>query len=177
MSPDTQEAIRSTRGVMIAKYPGYLDKPAGERVVLVMGWLADAVKPRESGANRGVWVERFLDSAGVAPGNPWCASSLTFACKVAEVGHPNGAASVRNWDLWFRKTGHDRDIPQRGDVCMHDSGAGKGHIGIVLKVIGPMVYSIEANTSSGEAGSQRDGDGLYRRVRLKRFWSWGFGRL
>jgi hypothetical protein len=39
------------------------------------------------------------------------------------------------------------------------------------------VYSIEGNTGPGESGSQRDGDGLYRRVRPRSFWSWGFADI
>lgn len=163
---------------MVQKYPGYLDKPSGERVLLCMAYLADAIKVREQGTNRGQWVEAFLDCAGVTPGNPWCASSLTFACKVANAKHPStGPAAVRNWQNWFGDISRRVSKPERGDICLHNAGGGKGHIGIVVKVIGPMVYSIEGNTGSGDAGSQRDGDGLYRRMRLNRFWSWGYGRL
>lgn len=178
MKPATLEAIKTTREVMLKKYPEYSNLEAGERVLLCMAYLADAVKPREDrGNNRGQWVDCFLDAAGVPPGNPWCASALTFACKVAGVDCPSGAAAVRNWRIWFGDKGKDWTEPKRGRVAMKNSGGGKGHIGIVVKVIGPMVYSIEGNTSPGENGSQRDGDGLYRRVRLKRFWSWGFGEL
>jgi len=180
MKPSTEALIASTRKVMEQKYPGYAKFPNGERVLLCMAWLCDAVKVRELGTNRGQWVEAFLDSAGVAPGNPWCASALTFACKVAEVGHPAAPAAVRNWDDWFigRQRNWDRKYAQRGMVCMKNSGGGKGHIGIVVKVLPlGMLWSIEGNTGPGEAGSQRDGDGMYRRLRHRRFWSWGFGEL
>lgn len=175
MKPSTEALIASTRKVMEQKYPGYAKFPNGERVLLCMAWLCDAVKVRELGTNRGEWVSAMLDSAGVAPGNPWCASALTFACKVAEVKHPpHGAAAVRNWSQFFTEW----DTPKRGMVAMKNSGNGKGHIGIVVKVLPlGMLWSIEGNTSSGEAGSQRDGDGLYRRLRHRRFWSWGFGEL
>lgn len=178
MKPATLDAIKKTRAEMIRKYPGYLDLPNGERVLLCMAYLCDAVKVKELWTNRGFWVEVFLDSAGVAPGNPWCASALTFACKVAEVETPGGSALVKSWMLWFRRRDKDETLsPQRGMVAMHDAGNGKGHIGIVVRVVGPFVYSIEGNTGSGPNGSQRDGDGMYRRTRLKRFWSWGFGEL
>jgi len=181
MKPSTEALIASTRKVMEQKYPGYAKFPNGERVLLCMAWLCDAVKVRELGTNRGEWVEAFLDSAGVAPGNPWCASALTFACKVAEVRHPaGGLAAVATWNRWFDMVGMKPrpKKPERGHVAMHNAGKGKGHIGIVVKVL-PLgfLWSIEGNTSSGEAGSQRDGDGLYRRLRHRRFWSWGFGEL
>lgn len=175
MKQSTILAIGNEHERMLKRYPDFDQKPNGERVLLVMADL-EAMKIREKGSNRGEWVEVFLDAAGVPPGNPWCASALTFACKVAGLETPIGPAAVRNWHSWFK--GRNRLVkPQRGDVCMKESGGGKGHIGIVVKVIGPIVFSIEGNTGAGESGSQRDGDGLYRRVRTKGFWSWGFGRL
>lgn len=85
---------------------------------------------------------------------------------------------MRFWHSWFLlKDGAAQISPKRGSICMKNSGKGRGHIGIVVKTFGPWVTSIEGNTGPGEAGSQRDGDGMYRRTRLKRFWSWGFGEL
>jgi len=176
MKENTIRAIGNCHGRMEARYPGYDQKPAGERALLAFADL-ESMKIRESGNNRGEWVEVFLESAGVGPGNPWCASALTFACKVAGLAVPTGPAAVRNWHQWFKARGKLVKTPKRGDVCMKDSGGGKGHIGIVVRVVGPLVYSIEGNTGSGDAGNQRDGDGLYRRVRTRGFWSWGFGSL
>lgn len=179
MKPATLEAIKTTREVMLKKYPEYAKLEAGERVLLCMAYLADAVKPREDrGNNRGLWIDIFADAAGVPTGNPWCAASLTFACKVAGVDHPARPAAVANWSAWFTD---ETFRPKRGMVAMKNSGGGKGHIGIVVKVWSVLgvtwLESIEGNTSPGEGGSQRDGDGLYRRKRMKSFWSWGFGEL
>lgn len=182
MTVSTQDLIATIRRTMNQKYPGFMDFHSGEKVVLIMAYLADAIKVREQGTNRGQWVEAFLDCAGVAPGNPWCASSLTFACKVAGVAcPPAGPAAVRNWQNWFGDIGRRVQTPERGDICLHNAGGGKGHIGVVVKVVKILgltwIDSIEGNTGSGDAGSQRDGDGLYRRKRRPKFWSWGYGRL
>lgn len=177
MKPATANKIAQVRGALEAKYLGYLKFEPEARVLLCMAYLCDSIKVHEVGNNRGEWVEAFLDSAGVAGGNPWCASALTFACRVAVVSCPRGPAAVRNWHEWFSAGGKLSQIPKRGMIAMHNSGGGKGHIGIVVKSIGPIVWTIEGNTSSGESGSQRDGDGLYRRTRFKGYWSWGFGEL
>jgi len=42
---------------------------------------------------------------------------------------------------------------------------GQGHIGIVVKIAGDMIYTIEYNTSAGAGGSQSTGGGLFLRKR------------
>lgn len=141
----------------------------GERVLLLMAWLADRQQVRESGTNRGEWVERFLASTGLGPGNPWCAAVLNYCCEAVDAPCPSsGAAAVRNWVSWARQEGKLIPIGEakRGDLVfwLHDNGT--GHIGIVVDARNGRVWTIEGNTSSGVRGSQRDGDGLYRRTRF-----------
>jgi hypothetical protein len=47
------------------------------------------------------------------------------------------------------------------------------HIGIVSEIIPSSgnVISYEGNTSSGDAGSQNDGGGLFRRARNLSYWT------
>lgn len=54
-----------------------------------------------------------------------------------------------------------------GDLVLYDWGADgmPDHVGIVEKNLGDCIQSIEGNTSSGQAGSQSNGGGVYRRVR------------
>jgi hypothetical protein len=166
---------------MQEKYLGWEMLSAAERRLLVMAYLADEVKVREVGGNnRGVWVSRFLLSVGLDPGYPWCAASLAFASSVADAPCPTrpdyNPAAVLGWWRWADDLGVLVSSPRRGDIAMRRTSATTGHIGVVVRVVGPMVYSIEGNTSPGDSGSQADGGGLYRRVRLKSFWSWGFAR-
>ena len=61
--------------------------------------------------------------------------------------------------------------PVRGDLALFDlEGVGKPtHVGLVRSATAtqgvPEVRTVEGNTSSGVAGSQRDGGGVYERVR------------
>lgn len=152
-----------------AKLAVWSKLPPKEAVLQCMAYLADVVKVREKGGNnRGPEVAELLKSAGLGEGYAWCAAALTFARKLAGMRVPKGAAAVRNWVGFLPRT----NKPGRGSICyrMNPDGV-TGHIGVVVAVVGPVVFSIEGNTSSGEAGSQRDGDGLYRRRRLKGFWT------
>jgi hypothetical protein len=174
--------VESVRAALREKYPAWDSTAPAERRLLCMAYLADQIKVRESGGNnRGAWVEAFLRSVGLGPGYAWCAAAVNFASLVAEAPCPkrpeSNPAAVIGWRSWARKRGYLVDAPKRGDIAMHRTTADTGHIGVVVKVIGPLVYSIEGNTSAGEDGSQRDGGGLYRRVRTKGFWSWGFARI
>lgn len=145
----------------------------GERVLLLMAWLADNQKVREVGVNRGFWVERFLAATGLGPGFPWCAAALAWCCDTLGIDRPRkGAAAVRNWVSWAKETGKfvAIDEARRGDFPFWLNPNGTGHIGVAVIVSAQAIVSIEGNTSSGAKGSQRDGDGLYRRSRLKRAW-------
>lgn len=158
---------------MGAKYPDYVMLPGRERRVLAAAWLCDVVKVREKGNNAGELVEAILASTGLPKGNPWCAAAQHVVALVSQTWHPKtGAASVRVWRDKGRTSG--RAIPvksaKRGDLLTKDYGNGKGHIGVCVRRLGPLIASIEGNTGSGEAGSQRDGDGMYRRTRLAKFW-------
>jgi hypothetical protein len=167
---------------MLSKYPSWGTLAPAERRLLVMAYLADEIKVREVGGNnRGKWVGVFLASVGLDEGYPWCAAAMTFASLVAEAPCPKrpeyNPAAVVGWQRWA----DDKDLiisgaPRRGDIAMRRTSATTGHIGVVVRVVGNFVYSIEGNTSPGDSGSQADGGGLYRRVRLRSFWSWGFAR-
>lgn len=157
-----------------ANVAGWRTSPGRERRVQAARWLCDVVKPRElSGRNDGAVVEALLANVGLGKGAPWCAAAQAFVADVAGVWRPeHGAASVREWRFQAGKVGRRILVKGaiRGDLLTKDYGGGKGHIGIMIKRLGPWIFGIEGNTGSGDAGSQREGDGMYRRVRLARFW-------
>ncbi|GAB1326963.1 CHAP domain-containing protein [Streptomyces sennicomposti] len=66
-----------------------------------------------------------------------------------------------------------------GDIVFYswDGGPLADHVGVVEKAsaAGEDIHTIEGNTSSGNAGSQGNGDGCYRRTR-PRTYVLGFGR-
>lgn len=177
-------ALRQTRTAMQAKYASWDILPESERRLLVMAYLADEIKVRESGGNnRGEWVQALQEAAGLGSegGFAWCAAAMNFASLAAGSPFPqrpdHNPASVIGWRRWASSRDAITTAPKRGSICMHQTNATQGHIGVVVRVVGPLVYSIEGNTGPGEGGSQRDGDGLYRRVRRRGFWSWGFAHI
>ncbi len=123
-------------------------------------------------ANRGFVVDRFLETAGTAKGQPWCAAFVYTVCREANyrpsVRYP---ASCRSWVAWAVEHQALRIKPVPGDLVVFDfdaDGSKDDHIGIVEKLIlfGPVVTlaTIEGNTPG--TGGRRDG--VYRRRRVMR---------
>ena len=129
------------------------------------------------GANRGPRVERFLRSVGLGPGQPWCAAYVRYVLDAAGVRAPlDGRRRVIRSGLAARfitarsiraseaLRGTKRVPP--GSVVIWRKGNGPfGHAGIAVAWDGAAGETVEGNTSSGRAGSQRDGDGVWRRQR------------
>lgn len=72
---------------------------------------------------------------------------------------------------WAKSKGRwvTRDY-RAGDVLIYEFGTAKNpqrHTGICESVSGQYVVAIEGNTSSGNTGSQSNGDGVHRRKRKK----------
>lgn len=171
----TEQAIKQVRDALVVRYRKYDKLFRGERVVLAAAYLADDVKVRErTGKNDGAWVGALLGSTGLDEGYAWCAATVQFCCDVADVPG-QGSAGVMNWYRWLKARG-EIVAPKRGTVAIKDYKNGSGHMGVVIRVVGPLVFTIEGNTSPGEQGSQRDGQGLYRRTRLRSWWT-AFGAL
>lgn len=121
---------------------------------------------REVGRNRGYWVEKFLASVGLPPGNPWCAAFVYFCMRHSGTAYPkvrSGLAMayavrpVPAKHVWkgYRKVGRNwLVIWKRGDTW-------RGHIGIVLSWGRKSGTTIEGNTGS----SDYEGDGVYEKRR------------
>lgn len=155
------------------RVPNFDALPNGEKVLQVFAYLSDVIEVREElGPNNGKYVNDFLkESGGLGSGYPWCAASLNWVCEAIGVPNPDKSdAAVIGWRNWARANGRLRTSPARGYLCGYLHANGSGHIGIVRSVETDIVRSIEGNTSSGAAGSQRDGDGLYRRSRPRSVW-------
>jgi CHAP domain-containing protein len=95
-----------------------------------------------AGANAGPEVDRYLSSAQVGSGNPWCASFMTWAMR--ESGHDmpgTGWAAVSTW-VHAAQSGQaglhvvPPEQAQPGDIVAYDWGGGDdfgqdGHIGML----------------------------------------------
>lgn len=127
------------------------------------------------GNNQGPWVKKFLAEVGLPAGYAWCDAFQSYE-EDGVAGHklPIESASVGQTYAEAVKLGWVVKTPKRGDlVCYSWSRPGPpfaDHIGVVVKVVkyGPILtlHTVEGNTSSGMAGSQSDGDGVFLRTRV-----------
>lgn len=113
-----------------------------------------------AGSNRtkyGAWMK--LD------GQPWCMSFVQWCFAQAGRPLPHRTGSCSDLLSWYRKYQPERivTVPKPRDVIIYTFG----HTGIVESATGGTVTAIEGNTSPGEAGSQDNGGGVYRRKRGK----------
>lgn len=104
---------------------------------------------------------------------PWCAIFVWWVGRRASGGDklippiPYTPSMARH----FMELGRDQwgTTPRRGALAFldfPDSVRRIQHVGIVEQVLpGNRIQTIEGNTSSGAAGSQADGGGVYRRIR------------
>lgn len=126
----------------------------------------------EKSRNSGPQIDQWLSSVGLRPGNPYCAACISHALKQAGVTSPkimSGLAMSFRTKGSFKATdvinGTKTVLP--GDLPIWQKGNSIfGHIGVAERRIDRRtIVTIEANTSSGLRGSQRDGNGVYRRTR------------
>jgi hypothetical protein len=153
------------------------------REKLVRAELAAAkLKIREVGPNNhGPWVKKFLAETGLPEGYAWCDAFQSYE-EHAAAGHrlPIESASVSETYAAALKLHWTVARPRRGDLVLFDfdgDGQADDHIGIVVRVVhlpstggryagSYILKTVEGNTSSGVAGSQTDGGGVYIRTRI-----------
>ena len=131
---------------------------------------------REKGsANSGPQVDLYLKSVGLKPGYPWC-MAFVYWCYNHAAGTlhvPNflirTAGVLHQWNeqqptrkIVLDKVLRNPAIIYPGAVFIMDYGKGTGHTGLVEKIQGGIVYSIEGNTN--DEGS-REGFEVCRRTR------------
>lgn len=163
------------------------------RLIALAHALAEAkARVREVGApNSGRRVELY-QRADTLPGEhyAWCQAFQNAMWRLSSGGRivfgdnivggetlANGTASVGLFVVWARNSAKADivDRPYRGDhfAMQLTSDSWPDHVGQIARVLsfGPAGYlcrTVEGNTSSGEAGSQDEGDGVYVRTRWLR---------
>lgn len=108
---------------------------------------------------------------GLAPNQPWCAIFVWDVFREAggaDSIHPKTAFTPTLAD-WFRDRGQWSATPVPGALVFYDWPGDRldriQHVGIVESVTASTITTIEGNTSNSNAGSQDDGDGVWRRTR------------
>jgi hypothetical protein len=122
-----------------------------------------------SGRNDGVEVESYLSYVWLKPGQPWCAAfvSWTMGQNSIKRARSGGCVALMEQGRTIFIKDKTAQIPQYGDVFFIYFPEKKrvAHTGFVDQWGETMVITVEGNTN--EAGS-REGDGVYRKRRLKR---------
>lgn len=98
-------------------------------------------------------------------GQPWCMMFVQWCFAQAGRPLPHKTASCGELLSWYRKYQPERIVtePKMRDIVIYNFG----HTGIVYLATNNKINAIEGNTSPGEAGSQDNGGGVYRRTRSK----------
>lgn len=125
----------------------------------------------EVGDNRGPEVKAFLASVGLDEGYPYCAAFVSYSLDQApNVEKPKVRSAlaqdfITNSSIEAKDVLRGSDTAPPGAVIVWKKGSTiNGHAGFAIHWDGASGETIEANTSPG-AGSQYDGDGVYRRER------------
>ncbi len=126
-----------------------------------------------TGHNDGEPIESFLRSVGRHKGDSWCAAFVSYCLTVANAKQPairsglarefkRGKGMIKAVDV-LRGT---KKVDKGFIVGWEKGETISGHIGFVFTKWNKQYgTTIEGNTSSGEKGSQADGDGVYIRAR------------
>lgn len=147
--------------------------------VLQIAAAEEAKKVREEprNSNRGPQVDAYLARTGVSPGLPWCCAFVYWCFDEASTALGRANPMVRTagcLDHWqrvpqrraqrvlARHAINDPALVKAGMIFVMDHGRGLGHTGLVERVAGGLITTIEGNT---DASRTREGGGVYRLIR------------
>jgi peptidoglycan hydrolase-like protein with peptidoglycan-binding domain len=132
---------------------------------------------RETQRNRGAEVDRYISRVGLNPagGYSWCQAFVYWSFDEAAINTKIKNPCIKTagvLDHWARsptaarvyaeQAFDDPTLIRPGAIFIVDHGGGKGHTGIVTKIVDGEIGTIEGNTN--QRGS-REGDGVYQKVR------------
>lgn len=126
------------------------------------------VQELPKGSNAGKVVESYLNSVGITKGYSWCMAFVYWCVNQAAKEKPEMNPLIKTGGVlkqWNSRPALRVSEPQPGDIFIMDYGKGLGHTGIVEKVSGNKLYTIEGNTN--DDGS-REGYKVCRRTRDKK---------
>ncbi len=133
------------------------------------------------GSNRGPQVDKYLESVGLNPAGhfAWCVAFMFFCFEQAagKLGRANPmiktAGVLDHWNqagikgiprIKVENAANNPQLVKPGHIFVIDTGGGHGHSGLVERVEGGLLITIEGNTN--DDGS-RDGIGVFRRTGRK----------
>jgi lysozyme family protein len=169
----TWGALFGNQAVPPAAEPADADLPGG---ALAVAASQLGVRERPPGSNRGPEVEQYQATVGIEPGQPWYAAFVYWCFEQAarQLGRANPVIKTGSvMEHWSRaqqqglpvvRAEQARHEPYRvkaGTVFVLGTGRGTGHTGLVERVLGGRLVTIEGNTNGG---GSREGIGVFRRV-------------
>lgn len=121
--------------------------------------IGQAEKPK--GSNSGPMVDKYLQSVGLKPGFAWCQAFVYWCYEYAadQLNKDNPVPKTGGVQDCWNKAPQSRKIlaaearqsvgkVQPGDQLILLFGRGVGHTGIVEKIDGPVIYTIEGNSNT-----------------------------
>lgn len=134
-------------------------------------WAQTQVGLIEEPGNTGPHVATYLAAVGLPEGYPYCAAFVSKGLDVGDVSYPHTRSALAT-DFIVEYSIHTKYIrrgiitPESGWLLVFRKGDTRfGHIAIIERIRQKVLITIEANTSSDDSGSQRDGEGVYRKQR------------
>lgn len=124
-----------------------------------------------TGNNDGIRVVEYLKSANLTAGYPWCAAFVTWTYRqanVAAVVSGYSPAWFPNSNTIYTRGSASNRTPDSADVfgIWFNSKNRIAHVGFIDEWPPTNSYCITVEGNTNEAGS-REGDGVYRKRRLK----------
>jgi len=149
--------------------------PGGDRPDLVDVALQEVgVTETPPGSNEGPRIATYMEAVDLPDGYPWCAGAVRWMMDQAGIDRP----TVRSAGASDYVTGTSIEatdvlrgaepVPAGALAIWRRGDTWKGHIGVVREWAERCGRTVEGNTSPGEAGPQRDGDGVWNRRRCIR---------
>ncbi len=138
----------------------------------------DDPKTKASEAAKSELLSKMMTLCGWRPGQPYCAALLSAVVEITasrvglktatfrEIWTPHCMTNVRR----LKARGLLDNQPSNVSLMLMRHGTtDKGHAALCVRVDGVfprrMLATIEGNTMTGDAGDQRQGDGIYQRAR------------
>jgi hypothetical protein len=117
----------------------------------------------KTGRNDGPEVEAYLARVGLKKGNPWCAAFVSWIFWKAGYSKPRSG-----WSPDLLPPSRRTTVPVPGAVLGIYFPEKKriAHVGLVIRLQHDWVESVEGNTN---VEGSREGGGVYKKLRHKRF--------
>lgn len=146
-------------------------------IAVAAGEEAKRVRELPRNSNSGPEVDAYLKSVDVPPGYSWCCAFVFWCFDAAardlerENPMPKTGGCLDHWNRCDEAGAmrvnaydavHNPLLVRPGVIFIMDHGSGLGHTGIVERISGGLLYTIEGNT---DASRTREGGGVYGLVR------------